>query len=127
MLFICSCVLVKEREPQKIFTDLRSLEQDNPEGAWLQDYELTKDPLLGYPPTERMAAVRDLIDNSQHVQRSLPGIHWDERGPNNVGGRTRAIMWDPNDAAHKQVWAGGVDGGLWFTIDIFAAPWSEPK
>lgn len=47
-------------------------------------------------------------------------IAWQERGPNNVGGRTRAIMIDPNDPSGKTIWAGSVSGGLWKTEDIDA-------
>ncbi len=43
---------------------------------------------------------------------------WRERGPDNVGGRTRAIMWDPNDSNNKRVFAGGVAGGLWVNEDV---------
>lgn len=43
---------------------------------------------------------------------------WRERGPDNVGGRTRAIMWDPNDAMKQRVFAGGVAGGLWVNENI---------
>ena len=41
-----------------------------------------------------------------------------KEGPNNIGGRTRALMFDPNDATHKKVWAGGVAGGVWYNNDI---------
>jgi photosystem II stability/assembly factor-like uncharacterized protein len=40
-------------------------------------------------------------------------IDWVERGPRNVGGRTRTMMFDPNDPAGKRLWAGSVSGGLW--------------
>lgn len=43
---------------------------------------------------------------------------WVERGPYSVGGRVRGIMFDPNDASGKKVWAGGVSGGLWYNNDI---------
>lgn len=49
-------------------------------------------------------------------------VHWSERGPNNVGGRTRAIMIDPNDPTGKTIWAGSVSGGLWKTTDIGTLP-----
>lgn len=45
-------------------------------------------------------------------------IVWQERGPTNVGGRTRAIMIDPNDPTGNTVWAGSVAGGLWKITDI---------
>lgn len=47
-------------------------------------------------------------------------IVWIERGPNNIGGRTRTILVDPNVESGKQVWAGSVGGGLWKTTDIDA-------
>ncbi len=43
---------------------------------------------------------------------------WLERGPTNVGGRTRALMVDPNDPTGETVWAGSVSGGLWRTRGI---------
>lgn len=46
------------------------------------------------------------------------GLQWEERGPTNIGGRTRAAMFDPNDATHKACFAGGVGGSLWRTNDI---------
>ena len=97
--------------------------EDNPEAALKLEFERTKDPVLGYPPTERLSVVRDFIDNStQQSFGAIPGINWNEEGPNNLGGRTRAIMWDPTDLALKKVWAGGVDGGLWYSTDISANP-----
>ena len=43
---------------------------------------------------------------------------WIDRGPNNIGGRTRGIMFDPNDADNNRVFAGGVSGGLWVNEDV---------
>lgn len=45
-------------------------------------------------------------------------IAWLERGPTNVGGRTRTLMVDPNEPSGKKVWTGSVSGGLWKTTDI---------
>lgn len=36
---------------------------------------------------------------------------WEELGPDNVGGRCRAILVDKRD--HNTIYAGGVSGGLW--------------
>lgn len=43
---------------------------------------------------------------------------WEERGPLNVGGRTRTILMDPNDPDGVKVWAGSVSGGLWVAENI---------
>jgi len=40
-------------------------------------------------------------------------VVWEERGPQNVGGRTRTMLFDPNDPTGKRLWAGSVSGGLW--------------
>jgi len=39
------------------------------------------------------------------------GITWNELGPNNIGGRTRAILIDKNN--RNLLYAGAVSGGLW--------------
>lgn len=40
---------------------------------------------------------------------------WTNRGPGNIGGRTRALAIDRND--EKTIFAGGVSGGLWRSTD----------
>jgi len=40
-------------------------------------------------------------------------LKWEELGPNNVGGRTRAILVDKNNS--DLIYAGGVAGGLWIS------------
>ncbi|MEO6132008.1 MAG: PKD domain-containing protein, partial [Saprospiraceae bacterium] len=49
---------------------------------------------------------------------SLADAVFRERGPSNVGGRTRAIMVDERDPNRNRIWLGGVSGGLWRTEDI---------
>lgn len=56
-----------------------------------------------------MNAARDQA-NAMSGTRSL-GISWEEMGPDNVGGRTRSILFDKNNQG--VVFAGGVSGGLW--------------
>ncbi len=43
------------------------------------------------------------------------GSPWSDIGPGNVGGRTRAILIDPNTPA--TMYAGGVAGGIWKSTD----------
>jgi hypothetical protein len=45
-------------------------------------------------------------------------IVWNERGPLDIGGRTRSIMIDPNDPTGQTIWVGSVSGGLWKTTAI---------
>ncbi|MFN8323014.1 MAG: T9SS type A sorting domain-containing protein [Chitinophagales bacterium] len=44
-------------------------------------------------------------------------LQWEELGPDNVGGRTRAILIDRRDASRNTIYAGGVGGGMWKSTD----------
>jgi PKD repeat protein len=94
-----------------------------PDLAWEQDYLRTMDPTLGRPAQERLPAIIATLNNN-YIGKVAPGSDkspWVERGPNNVGGRTRALAYDPSDPTYKKVWAGGVTGGLWYNNDITSA------
>ncbi|MEN9381237.1 MAG: hypothetical protein RI940_118, partial [Bacteroidota bacterium] len=98
--------------------------RDAPEKAAEQDFERTKDPSLNRPTPEVLPGVilNSAIQSFSGALLGLPGAgastSWVQRGPTNVGGRTRALAWDPNDVSGKKVWAGGVSGGLWYNNDI---------
>lgn len=106
--------------------DLKAMpKKDRPDLAMEREFLLTMDPKLKRPATERLHPIIKEVNEKRKAflsQKGLPGanenLKWNERGPNNVGGRTRAIMFDPNDAQNLKVWAGGVGGGLWYTNDI---------
>lgn len=92
--------------------------------AIMQEKELTKDPATGTVPRERILTARAVQQQrfaQQALSRAVPGMQWQERGPNNVGGRTRALIFDRSDATNKKVWAAGVDGGVWRCNDITLA------
>lgn len=94
-----------------------------------QDYKNTMDPSTGLVNFDNIIQLRgDLKAGKYAPQKELSFISggsgtskfnqlWVERGPYSVGGRTRAIMFDPNDPAGKRVFAGGVSGGLWVNQD----------
>ncbi len=77
-----------------------------------------RDPKTEQVPFDELDKARGLMNGYFSIMAQIPGIEWKERGPNNIGGRTRALMFDPNDATKKKVWAGGVAGGLWYNNDI---------
>jgi hypothetical protein len=92
-----------------------------------QDYAMTANPALGRPNGENLSAIRMQLENARNeaLANRTPGDgadnSWVERGPNNVGGRTKALIFDPTDATNKTVIAGGISGGLWKNTDITAA------
>ncbi|NVO21309.1 MAG: exo-alpha-sialidase [Bacteroidetes bacterium] len=89
---------------------------DQPDMAALQDYFMTMDPALLRVPSERLNAAWASMHQYQ-TKSSSYALEWTGI-TSEMGGRTRAIMWDPNDPSGKKVWAGGVTGGLWYNPDI---------
>ena len=90
-----------------------------------QMWELSIDPIVGRPMIGKLYKLQeDLQKNRMNSARKtlVPGesaeMAWNERGPNNVGGRTKGIMFDPNDATDETVFAGGVSGGLFKNTNI---------
>ena len=86
-------------------------------------WELTMDPILGRPLIENLFRVQE----EQEVQRSIrkegvpgesPEMAWVQKGPNNISGRTKGVLWDPNDNLNQRVFAGGVSGGLFVNDEI---------
>lgn len=95
--------------------------QDRIDKAMEQEFLMTFDFNTGDVPKERLVLANEQIKKQFSQKAAIAGVSWQERGPNNVGGRTRAVMYDPNDATRRKVWAGGVAGGLWFNNDISSA------
>ena len=90
-----------------------------------QMWELSMDPVEGRPLTEKLfelqKELREIRVSSERTS-SVPGesiaMKWNERGPNNVAGRTKGMMFDPNDSTDETVFAGGVSGGLFKNTKI---------
>lgn len=88
-------------------------------------YEFDKlkrlDPATGEVPADGLVKAWKNVQKQfgeTSMARTNYSLQWIERGPSTIGGRTRAIMWDPNDQTNKAVFAGGVGGGLWYNTDI---------
>ena len=94
---------------------------DEPDQAAFQEYIKTLDPALGYVPKKRLLAAykyTTAIEQEQKSSRDYTApLDWEGTSAN-MGGRTRMMMYDPNDATNNKVWTGGVTGGLWYTNDI---------
>ncbi len=92
-----------------------------PNAYFDQKYLSEINPVTGKIHRENIFELQEKLKKNRPVFR-VPGDasdnSWIERGPNNVGGRTRAIIFDPNDATDETVIAGGVSGGLWRNRNI---------
>lgn len=90
--------------------------------AW--EYERERDPQSGVIPSNIKA--RELEFSAQLPVRSpialygkgevgVQALQWEQLGPFNVGGRTRALAFDI--ANPDNILAGAVSGGMWRTVD----------
>lgn len=103
------------------YADIKSKinKRDRPDLAWEQDYLRTINPKTKKIEREKLFSIFENQTQSMKNKAAIPGAAsypWVERGPLSVGGRTRALTFDPNSA--NKVWAGSVTGGLWFNNDI---------
>jgi hypothetical protein len=88
--------------------------------------ELSMNPLTGRAEPEKLFELRKQLENQSNRISSrfgaVPGeneeMKWIQRGPTNVGGRTKGIMFDPNDPTDETVFAGGVSGGIFKNTNI---------
>ena len=104
--------------------DIKKMDKrDRPDLAYEHDWLMTHDPIDGKIHWERLIPVIKKMNAGTGIAQTVaPGgstsNKWEERGPNNIGGRVRAMMFDPTDNTNKKVFAGGVGGGLWYNTDI---------
>jgi len=90
---------------------------DRPDG--FAEYFLNISTTIGqetptYRPNYRFEEYRKLRKSNL---KNASSFNWVSRGPNNVSGRTRAILVDPDDASGKTWIAGSASGGIWKTTD----------
>ncbi|MEO0468935.1 MAG: T9SS type A sorting domain-containing protein [Bacteroidota bacterium] len=78
--------------------------------GWFEQYRLMK----GDASMANMVRIQHQIDTrSQRSQGNLTNVL--SLGPNNIGGRTRAINIDPQNS--NTIIAGGISGGIWRSED----------
>ncbi len=70
-----------------------------------------------YPHNHQLKELKSAKLKSAQLKGSKALLDWVERGPGNVGGRTRGFQVDPNDISGNTWFAGSVGGGIWKTTD----------
>ncbi|HEY1115403.1 MAG TPA: T9SS type A sorting domain-containing protein [Chitinophagaceae bacterium] len=98
----------------------RRFEANGMELAMRQEFLMTRDLSLGTVPKERLDIARAKLQAIAQASR-MQALGWEERGPNNIGGRTRAIIVDSRDASGNTVLAASVSGGIFRTTNFTAA------
>lgn len=120
LIMICNIAFGQLQTPEK---------EDDPLERINDELDNVRDPKTGIIPFDELVKahvqLKERFRNEPKI--AISGINWYERGPNNIGGRTRTLMMDPNDGTNKRVWAGGVAGGLWYNNDITLSTQSWTK
>lgn len=110
-----------EIKPQLDLVDKNIKSPNQPDMAAFQEYVMTADPVNGEVPKKRLIEAfrntRELQSAQMSSRAPYDFLDWETSG-SDMGGRTRALMFDPNDPNNKKVWAGAVTGGLWYVNDI---------
>ncbi len=74
-----------------------------------------------YKPGYRIKELTNVKSRSAGLAKTgnstMAVLDWVERGPANVGGRTRGIVVDPDDPDRNTWYCGSVGGGVWKTTD----------
>jgi hypothetical protein len=99
-------------------------QSDGLENAMLQEFRMTRDPQLNLIPRERLHEAKNYMERiivPGGLTGRLTALAWQERGPNNVGGRTRTILLDKRDATGNTVFAASVSGGIFKTTNFTSA------
>ncbi|MGB3074788.1 MAG: T9SS type A sorting domain-containing protein [Chitinophagales bacterium] len=90
---------------------------DDP-GYWEQYFRMKKDANGNIPRLPFTAIAAQQLNT---VNRDQQIFNIQELGPENFGGRTRALLLDADNSNH--IFAAGISGGIWFSADS-GANWS---
>ncbi|MBP6624378.1 MAG: hypothetical protein KA198_04360 [Chitinophagaceae bacterium] len=92
-----------------------TVEESLKKQAWIQS--MLSDPATGKIPISARSQELKFAEEFERIYGSqrTRGVSWNQRGPWNVGGRTRAFAMDVNNPNH--LIAGAVSGGIWQSLD----------
>ncbi|QQS50557.1 MAG: T9SS type A sorting domain-containing protein [Bacteroidota bacterium] len=100
---------------------------DQPKGYYSYFKQITtplSDEGLHYELNYALREYTKSKENSKFQLKSSQQYNWVQRGPGNVGGRTRTVIFDPDDTSGNTWFAGTVSGGIWKTTDK-GATWTN--
>lgn len=123
--------LVKMGHPSQKFSFIKVSEKNEPEARYIEmraqyDYDMEKNPFTGKVPyrihekeLEYAQTIPERSDNTGGAAKPEVLNTYYPCGPNNQGGRTRALAYDIryNGTTNKVIIAGGVSGGIMRSSD----------
>jgi len=75
-------------------------------------------------PADVNAAYQEALSLQTKATSANPTINWQFMGPDNVGGKVNAVLWDAGDPDFRTIYAGAATGGLYKTTN-FGAKWTK--
>jgi hypothetical protein len=102
---------------------------ENPEARLAYEFEMLKDPATGLIPEgihEQELAQATRLNELNRSLRTMGVNAYAFQGPENLGGRTRAVAYDRrfNGTTNRVILAGGVSGGIFKSSDN-GATWTR--
>jgi hypothetical protein len=77
-------------------------------------FMLRRNQITNTLPEQAMLQAKWDVQAASSERAASLGLSWTEMGPDDIGGRTRAILIDyTHDPSGNTIFAGGVAGGLW--------------
>ncbi len=123
-LTIGTTYLIQSKAKQAVYSPSNNLNENYNGPEKVNEY---LNILRGNPSTgvvdmnDYYRARKEVITLSKRKNKAAIGMQWDQMGPDNVGGRTRAILVDKNNS--NIVYAGSIAGGLFVSQDA-GATWN---
>jgi hypothetical protein len=104
--------------------DIESEEEEENEGYDQPDKFMeyfgaitTRDDGSTYPVNHQFTELKKAQIALTNLKKATVRLNWVERGPGNIGGRTRGLILDPSDNSGNTWYAGSAGGGIWKTTD----------
>ncbi|MEI6816745.1 MAG: T9SS type A sorting domain-containing protein [Bacteroidota bacterium] len=119
-LFVTGGLLLNKNKSNSIAKETEGIEKEEASGQFEYFWKRRVNPTTGIIDFNDVVAARQqaaAMAASKSADRTQSGLNlqWENLGPDNVGGRTRAICIDRSNVDH--MYAGGVSGGLWQSYD----------
>lgn len=133
LLLLTPFLILTCKNEEKIKDNVYKIEREKEETAGMTDFDgatahefnMLKNPTTGTIPVgsreQELAQAREILSTQEVLNRSgrIAANPYIFQGPNNLGGRTRAIVYDVrfNGSSIQTIMAGGVSGGVFKSTD----------
>ena len=103
-------------------------ERNAPYERALQEWKMLRNPATNEIPfnirekelqfaKSIQTAEKKVATMTEPLSKAFNLSNWESIGPNNIGGRTRALAYDISDNTFNTILAAGISGGMWKTTD----------